>query len=91
MMAALPSSGAGPLSVVASVVDSAGGVDVVHAIPGRVRLRLPRLRRDAAFGPLLEAGLIAVPGVLSVRLAEGAASAVVEHDPRQADLAAIVR
>ncbi|WP_437962501.1 heavy metal translocating P-type ATPase (plasmid) [Sorangium sp. So ce119] len=86
-MAALPSSGAEPLSV----VDRAGSVDVVHAIPGRVRLRLPRLRRDAAFGPLLEAGLTAVPGVLSVRLAEGAASAVVEHDPRQADVAAIVR
>lgn len=66
-------------------------VSVVHAIPGRVRLRLPRLGRDAAFGPLLEAGLTAVPGVLSVRIAEGASSAVVEHDPRHVDLDAIVR
>ncbi|WP_437716213.1 heavy metal translocating P-type ATPase [Sorangium sp. So ce448] len=66
-------------------------VSVVHAIPGRVRLRLPRLGKDAAFGPLLEAGLTAVPGVLSVRIAEGASSAVVEHDPRHVDLEAIVR
>ncbi|WP_437769794.1 heavy metal translocating P-type ATPase [Sorangium sp. So ce281] len=65
-------------------------VSVVHAIPGRVRLRLPRLGKDAAFGPLLEAGLTAVPGVLSVRIAEGASSAVVEHDPRHVDLDALV-
>ncbi|WP_437336704.1 heavy metal translocating P-type ATPase [Sorangium sp. So ce394] len=66
-------------------------VSVVHAIPGRVRLRLPRIGRDEAFGPLLEAGLAAVPGVLSVRIAEGASSAVVEHDPRIVDVGAIVR
>ncbi|WP_437939570.1 heavy metal translocating P-type ATPase [Sorangium sp. So ce341] len=66
-------------------------VSVVHAIPGRVRLRLPRIGRDEAFGPLLEAGLAAVPGVLSVRIAEGASSAVVEHDPRLVDVDAIVR
>ncbi|WP_437572191.1 heavy metal translocating P-type ATPase [Sorangium sp. So ce542] len=66
-------------------------VSVVHAIPGRVRLRLPRIGRDEAFGPLLEAGLAAVPGVLSVRIAEGASSAVVEHDPRLVDVGAIVR
>ncbi len=77
-MAALPPSGTEPVSV-------------VHAISGRVRLRLPRLGRDAAFGPLLEAGLTAVPGVLSVRIAEGASSAVVEHDPRQVDVGAIAR
>ncbi|WP_437726146.1 heavy metal translocating P-type ATPase [Sorangium sp. So ce861] len=68
-----------------------GAVSVVHAIPGRVRLRLPRIGRDEAFGPLLEAGLAAVPGVLSVRIAEGASSAVVEHDPRLVDVGAIVR
>ncbi|WP_437999925.1 heavy metal translocating P-type ATPase [Sorangium sp. So ce185] len=66
-------------------------VSVVHAIPGRVRLRLPRIGRDEAFGPLLEAELAAVPGVLSVRIAEGASSAVVEHDPRIVDVGAIVR
>ncbi|WP_437591455.1 heavy metal translocating P-type ATPase [Sorangium sp. So ce1000] len=77
-MAALLSTGTEPVSV-------------IHAIPGRVRLRLPRLGRDAAFRPLLEAGLAAVPGVLSVRIAEGASSAVVEHDPRRVDLDAIVR
>ncbi|WP_437678691.1 heavy metal translocating P-type ATPase [Sorangium sp. So ce131] len=78
MSAALPSRGAEPVSV-------------VHVLPGRVRLRLPRLGRDVAFGPQLEAGLAAVPGVLAVRIAEGASSAVVEHDPRRVDLAAIVR
>lgn len=66
-------------------------VSVVHAISGRVRLRIPRLRRDAAFGGLLQAGLSGVPGVVSVRIAEGASSAVVEHDPEVVDVAAIVR
>ncbi|XXX79089.1 heavy metal translocating P-type ATPase [Sorangium sp. So ce134] len=77
--------------VPALLSSGAEAVSVVHAIPGRVRLRLPRLGRDEAFGPLLEAGLAAVPGVLSVRIAEGASSAVVEHDPRLVDAGAIAR
>jgi Cu2+-exporting ATPase len=64
---------------------------VVHAIPGRVRLRLPRLRDDPALGAALELGLRGVPGVTSVRVARGASSVIVEHDPREVDVPAIVR
>lgn len=76
-----------------SGAERAGEVDlvaVVHSIPGRVRLRLPRLRRDAGLGAALEQSLRGLPGVASVRIAPGAASAIVEHDPAAADVPAIV-
>jgi Cu2+-exporting ATPase len=59
----------------------AGAVTVAHAIHGRARLRLARLRHDAPFGAALEAVLRGVPGVTAVRLAAGAGSVVVEYDP----------
>jgi len=62
---------------------------VVHAITGRVRLRVARLGDDSAYGPALEATLRRLPGVLAVRVAAGAASVIVEHDPESIDVAAI--
>ncbi len=62
---------------------------VVHAIPGRVRLRVARLRDEGAYGPALEATLRRLPGVSAVRIALGAASVIVEHDPAAVDVATI--
>ncbi|MFS8065144.1 MAG: heavy metal translocating P-type ATPase [Byssovorax sp.] len=62
---------------------------VVHAIPGRVRLRVARLDEDAGYGAALEATLRRLPGVSAVRVAAGAASVIVEHDPEAVDVAAI--
>jgi heavy metal translocating P-type ATPase len=64
---------------------------IVHVIAGRARLRLRRLRRDPAFGPVLSLALGQIPGVRSVRIAGGAASVIVEHDPRRIGIEAIVR
>jgi heavy metal translocating P-type ATPase len=73
-------------------VEGAAGVLVVHAIPGRVRLRLPGLRRrGAALGAALDRSLREVRGVVSVRVVEGAASAIVEHDPAEVGVPALVR
>lgn len=62
---------------------------VVHAITGRVRLRVARLGDDSAYGPALEATLRRLPGVSAVRVATGAESVIVEHDPEALDVAAI--
>ena len=57
--------------------------------PGRVRLRVARLDEDRALGAALDATLRRLPGVSAVRVATGAASVVVEHDPAAIDVAAI--
>ena len=62
---------------------------VVHCIPGRVRIRVARLAEDGACGPSLEATLQRLPGGRAVRVAVGAASVIVEHDPAEIDVAAI--
>lgn len=62
---------------------------VVHAIPGRVRLRVARLGDEAGHGAALEATLRRLPGVRAVRVAAGASSVIVEHDPEAVDVAAI--
>ncbi len=67
----------------------ARGAVVVHAIPGRVRLRVARLAEEASYGGALEATLRRLPGVRGVRVAAGAASVIVEHDPEAVDVAAI--
>lgn len=64
-------------------------VDVVHHVPGRLRLRLdPRLREHPAakeLGDLSANGA----GILSTRLNPMARSLVVEYDPKRIDCAAL--
>ncbi|EFL51202.1 conserved hypothetical protein [Solidesulfovibrio fructosivorans JJ]] len=64
-------------------------VDVVHHVPGRLRLRLdPRLREHPAaaqLGDLRANG----SGILSTRLNPMARSLVVEYDPKRIDPAAL--
>ncbi|MBW4611917.1 MAG: cadmium-translocating P-type ATPase [Desmonostoc vinosum HA7617-LM4] len=53
---------------------------VVHAIQGRVRLRVPRLRSDPDYANRLQALLQSDPIVTSVRLKSAAASLVVTYN-----------
>ncbi len=53
---------------------------VVHILPGRVRLRVPRLRHDAGYSQRLQRLLEAEPLFNSVRLKEAAASVVVTYN-----------
>jgi Cu2+-exporting ATPase len=68
---------------------SSRSATVVHAIPGRVRVRVARLGDDPGYGAALEATLRRLPGVRAVRVAAGAASVIVEHDPAAINVAAI--
>lgn len=52
---------------------------VVHAIQGRVRLRVPRLRHDKDYAQRLQALLEADPLITSVRIKPAAASLVVTY------------
>jgi hypothetical protein len=54
---------------------------VVHRTVGRLRLRLPERKGNAAFFADLAAAIAALPGALSVRQSLPAASLVIEHDP----------
>lgn len=54
---------------------------VVHAIPGRMRLRVPRIAEDSAYLERLEALLQADPLVKSDRVNSIAASIVIQYEP----------
>ena len=58
------------------------GYQVVHAVSGRVRLKVPRVRGDLAYRERLKSLLAARAGVTQVRLAAEAQSVVVSYDPQ---------
>ncbi len=54
---------------------------IVHNVPGRLRLKIPRLLTDSAYGKRLTSLLTAEARVLGVRLNAAAASLVIRYDP----------
>jgi len=56
-----------------------GGYSIVHSVPGRVRLRMPRLVNDQAFAQRLEKLLVADEYVISVRINRAAASLIINY------------
>lgn len=54
---------------------------VVHQIPGRIRIKIPRLRTDNAYEQYLNSLLDSVDNVRSVKINVGAASVVIGYDP----------
>jgi hypothetical protein len=53
--------------------------EVVHAIPGRARLRIPARRGDAVFFASVATGLSAIPGVFHAQVRPMTASIVIRH------------
>jgi len=64
-------------------------VQVVHASPGRIRVKVPRSAVDSAALRDAERALSAQPGVQQVRVNPTAASVVVNYDPEVASLPAL--
>ena len=56
---------------------------IIHQVPGRVRLRVPRLTYDQAFAMRLQERLMAVEGIKKVRLNCWSASVVIHYQPQQ--------
>ena len=63
-------------------------VGIVHAVPGRCRLRVADAAVLRRYGPRLRAFLEAQPGVLGVRIDAGSRSVVVRHE-RSLDAGAV--
>jgi len=55
-------------------------VEIVHQSRGRIRLRIPRLRTDAAYGTKLYSLLKSAEGVLNIRINPAASSFVISYD-----------
>lgn len=60
---------------------SDGEVTVVHALPGRLRLKVPRVKGDGAFARRVEERLGAVPALREVTAVPLTGSVVVVYDP----------
>jgi hypothetical protein len=59
----------------------AAAATVVHLIPGRVRIRVPRLKTDETYPPHLQAVLESMDNVRKVLINVSAASVVIEFNP----------
>jgi hypothetical protein len=64
-----------------ALVAPATEATVVHQVPGRIRLRIPRLKTDDTYAPRLESFLESVDHVRSIRINVSAASVVVSFSP----------
>ncbi|AFY82950.1 HMA2 domain-containing protein [Oscillatoria acuminata] len=56
------------------------GVEIVHAIPGRVRLRVPKIAQDSTCADRLQTALCSQPEVTEIRLNPLTASIVVQYE-----------
>jgi hypothetical protein len=54
---------------------------VLHQTPGRIRMRVPRLRSDEAYANRLQSLLESVDKVMSIRISVSAASVVISFSP----------
>ncbi len=56
-------------------------IEIVHSLPGRLRLRVPAIAADEGFAAGFRQFLLAQPGINGVRLNSWAASVVITYDP----------
>jgi len=58
-------------------------IDIVHVLPGRVRLKIPKLKQDQAFGRQIERQFSSVKGIERVHVHPLTGSVVVMFDQEQ--------
>ncbi|MCZ6624895.1 MAG: heavy metal translocating P-type ATPase [Deltaproteobacteria bacterium] len=66
-------------------------VEIVHSLPGRMRVRVRRIRYDSNFAAGVKGYLSTLDGVVSARIAHEASSAIVEFSVGQTNAKTIVR
>lgn len=64
--------------------------EIVHALPGRQRMRVPVIRADARLAAALAAYLGRQPGVRDVRVSRASEAVIVKHDAEVVDGAALL-
>ncbi len=60
---------------------AAGDIRIVHAIPGRVRLKVAGLKANPDLGPVIQTRLQSVPGIQAVETQPLTGSVLVRFDP----------
>jgi len=63
--------------------DNIGGIDVVHAIPGRVRLKIARVKHDPALATEIQKRFSAIQGILQVDANPVTSSVLLIYDPKE--------
>lgn len=63
----------------------------VHHLPGRLRVKLRSLKRNADYAAVLQTSLSALPGVRDVRINTLTGSLLVGYDPARTDVEALQR
>ncbi len=64
--------------------------EVIHVVPGRIRLKIEDLRHDADFAQRFRGLLLAHAGVRQVRINDWCASAIIEYAPDECTLGSIL-
>lgn len=64
---------------------------IVHATPGRIRLRVARDRRTPADFAQIESLLKMLPGIQSIEVTPKTGSVLVRYDPTQVDVRSLLR
>jgi hypothetical protein len=66
------------------------GISIVHAVPGRIRLKISRLKRDPKYAVAIRDRLLTLPGVRRVEANPLTASVVVSYNDPATTLPALV-
>jgi hypothetical protein len=66
-------------------------IRVVHFVPGRIRLKIERLKTDPDFADQLRSWIPKVPGLRSLQINQTSSSIVVSYDPEKISLATLAR
>jgi hypothetical protein len=66
------------------------GIAIVHAVPGRIRLKISRLKGDSTYAGAVRDRLLALPGILHVETNTLTASVVVSYNESTTTFPALV-
>lgn len=77
-------------AAVAQTVDGKAPAFLVHALYGRARFRVPRVKRDRDYADRVWSGLSSETGVTTVRVNVAASSVIVTYDPMRLSFETLV-
>jgi len=61
-------------------------IQVLHALPGRVRIKLSRLKNDMAYASRIQQDILALPGITHLETNPKTGSLLIEHDQNVLDI-----
>lgn len=61
----------------------------VHHVPGRLRVRVPRVKNNPEYGRVVETSIAGMEGVSAVQANPVTGSVIIHYDPRTAEVSAL--